>query len=80
VEQLDLLQFGSLMGSLNRHHAASRVSRVYDTAVGAQGDEKGMKAHVKAIRAAVGQQDPNALGSRAFNARFGMKGPAKNGG
>jgi len=72
VEQLDLLQFGSLMISLNRHVAERRVARVYDTAVGAQGDGKGMKAHVKAIRSAVGQSDPGALGSRAFNARFGV--------
>jgi hypothetical protein len=74
------------MGSLHRHQASERVARVYDVAVGAQGDEKGMKGHVKAIRQAVGQADPNALGPEAFKARFGRagkrkkKGPAKSGG
>ena len=72
MEQLDLLQFGSLMGSLNRHVASQRIALVYDTAVGAQGDDKGLKKHVAAIREAVGQKDPGAKGSREFNARFGI--------
>ena len=72
MEQLDLLQFGSLVGSLNRHRADERAARVHDAAMGAQADDKTRKEHVKAIRAAAGQKDPGALGSRAFNARFGV--------
>lgn len=41
------------MGSLNRHVANDRIARVYDTLVGAQANEKGVKAHVKAIRGSV---------------------------
>lgn len=41
------------MHSLNRHVANTRIARVYDTAVGAQGDSKGMKAHTSDLRAAV---------------------------
>lgn len=62
------------MGSLNRHRASERVARMYDVAVGAQGDEKGMKGHAKAIREAVGVADPSALGADAFNARFQKSG------
>lgn len=61
------------MGSLNRHVASQRVALVYDTAVGAQGDAKAMKSHVKAVRAAVGQDDPNALGPAAFASKFGKR-------
>ena len=54
MERLDLIQFGSLMGSLNRHIANERVSRVWDTFVGAQVSSiKEVKAHVKAIQNAV---------------------------
>ena len=65
------------MGSLNRHVASQRVAHVYDTAVGAQGDDKGMKKHVAAIRSAVGQRDPGVRGDREFAARFGAGKKAK---
>lgn len=61
------------MGSINRAEANIRIARVYDTAVGAQGDQKSMRKHVKAIRDAVGMADPNARGATEFNARFGGK-------
>lgn len=59
------------MQSLNRHVVQQRIAQVVDTAVGAQGNSKGLKGHLKDLRQAVGLQDPGAKGTNAFKARFG---------
>jgi hypothetical protein len=59
------------MGSLNRHVVSQRIALVVDTAVGSNADAKGLKGHLRELRTAVGMDDPNARGAKAFTARFG---------
>lgn len=61
------------MGSLNRHTVHQRIALVVDTAVGSNADGKGLKAHFKALRKSIGEQDPGAGDMGAFMARFGQK-------
>ena len=68
------------MRSLNRHVVNERIALVVDTAVGSNADRKGLKGHLKALRAAVGQEDPNAGDGRAFAARMGQSPGVKRGG
>ncbi len=59
------------MDSLNRHDAERRIALVVDVATGGQGDGKGIKKHIAAIRRSVGLRDPGAKGARDFLRDFG---------
>ncbi len=72
VERMDLLQFGSLMESVDRHTVTDRMALVNDVMVGCNGDGKTLKAHLNALRSAIGLDDPAAeTGSQRFNSLFG---------
>lgn len=59
------------MGSLNRHRIEERIALTVDMNVGAQADSKGIKGHLKSLRAAVGQAPPGAQGMDAFIQKLG---------
>jgi hypothetical protein len=59
------------MESINRHTIHQRIALVYDTAAGAQAQEKGIKGYVKALRAAVGLKDESAGDATDFLRDFG---------
>jgi hypothetical protein len=62
VEQLDLLQLNGLLTAVDEVEADRRKSFVVDTSFGAQGEEKSIRKHFKALDKAVGatrQVDPD---------------------
>ena len=60
MERLDLMQFGSLVNSLNRHVVDERVAYVVDTAVGSNASAKGLREHLAALRKAAGAHRPGS--------------------
>lgn len=70
LESLDLIQFGALMDSVNRHQTLSRVGRVYDLAMGSRGDDKGLKKYVKDLLNSAGFKSPGGT-TDDFLKRFG---------
>jgi hypothetical protein len=60
------------MESINRQIVHQRISLVFDTAMGAQSDNKGITKYVKALRKSVGLKDVGAKGGRDFMRDFGM--------
>lgn len=62
------------MESVNRQIVRERVSLVYDTIAGTQGDERGIKKYVKALLKSVGLKDESAGTAKDFLRDFGGKG------
>jgi hypothetical protein len=55
IEQLDLLQLNGLLETIDAVEADRRKSFVVDTSFGAQGEEKSIRRHFKALDKAVGE-------------------------
>lgn len=66
-----MLQLGALCDSVNRREAERRSAYVVDTAVGAQGDSRGLKQHLAALRKSVGLPDPGEKNAADFLRDFG---------
>jgi hypothetical protein len=54
LEQLDLLQFNSVVEEITRQEILDRVGQVSDANQAAQGDVKSIKAHIKSLKKAAG--------------------------
>lgn len=59
------------MDSINRNRVRQRISRVYDTAVGAQSTSKGMQEYTKALAKTVDVHHEGAGTAADFNKDVG---------
>lgn len=59
------------MDSINRHRVRQRVSRVFDTAMGAQATSKAMKEYTKTLEKSVDVHRESMRSAADFNKEIG---------